>query len=116
NAIMRQSRQTMRAAIRAAIPDGVYRGETAIAKSEDGLEIKVAITAKDGELTIDFAGSSDQKTTGVNCTLVYTHVWATYTIKCLLCPRLPNNEGAFAPISVTAPEGSFLNPRFPAPV
>jgi N-methylhydantoinase B len=37
-------------------------------------------------------------------------------LKCLAAPHVPNNDGTFAPISVTAPEGSFLNPRFPAPV
>ena len=48
--------------------------------------------------------------------MVYTNVWATYTMKCLAAPGLPNNEGTFAPIVATAPEGTFLNPRFPAPV
>jgi N-methylhydantoinase B len=31
-------------------------------------------------------------------------------------PELPNNEGAFRPISVSAPEGSILNCTRPAPV
>jgi N-methylhydantoinase B len=47
---------------------------------------------------------------------VYTAVWSTYTIKCLAGPHVPNNEGTFSPIRVTAPHGSFLNPKFPAPV
>ena len=48
---------------------------------------------------------------------MYTDVYATYTIKCIAAPHIPNNEGTFAPIRVSrAPEGSFLNPRFPAPV
>src|SRR4029077_6464825 len=64
----------------------------------------------------DFAGSSPQSLLGINCTQVYTNVWATYTMKCLAAPALPNNEGTFAPVRVIAPEGSFLNPRFPAPV
>jgi N-methylhydantoinase B/oxoprolinase/acetone carboxylase alpha subunit len=80
------------------------------------MEIKVTVTAQDGALDIDFAGSSPQRDSGVNCTLVYTHVWSTYIVKCLLAPALPNNEGTFAPIRVRAPEGTFLNPRFPAPV
>jgi N-methylhydantoinase B len=116
HAIIAHSRNTMCNAIHAAIPDGTYRGGTLIEGSDTPLKIKVAITAKDGELDIDFTGSSDQRDVGVNCTLVYTHVWSTYIIKCLLCPSLPNNEGTFAPIRVSAPEGSFLNPRFPAPV
>jgi N-methylhydantoinase B len=115
-AIVAHSRTTMRKAIRAAIPDGVYRGETKIEGSPAPMEIKVAVTARDGTLDIDFAGSSPQRDTGVNCTLVYTHVWSTYIVKCLLAPALPNNEGTFAPLRVRAPEGTFLNPRFPAPV
>jgi N-methylhydantoinase B len=116
SAIMTHSRKTMRNAIRAAIPDGVYRGETLIEGSGAPLEIKVTVTAKDGELGIDFTGSSPQRDVGVNSTLVYTHVWSVYIMKCLLAPELPNNEGTFAPIRVTAPDGCFLNPRFPAPV
>ena len=115
-AIMTHSRKTMRNAIRAAIPDGVYHGATLIEGAGTQLEIKVAITAKDGQLDIDFAGSSQQRDVGVNCTLVYTHVWSVYIMKCLLAPGLPNNEGTFSPIRVSAPQGTFLNPRFPAPV
>ncbi|HYC48112.1 MAG TPA: hydantoinase B/oxoprolinase family protein [Burkholderiales bacterium] len=115
-AIMAHSRKTMRRAIREAIPNGVYHGETVIEGSANPLEIKVTITAKDGTLDIDFTGSSPQRDVGVNCTLVYTHVWSVYIMKCLLVPALPNNEGTFSPIRVRAPEGCFLNPRFPAPV
>jgi N-methylhydantoinase B len=115
-AIMTHSRKTMRNAIRSAIPDGVYHGETLIEGSGTPLEIKVTVTASDGELDIDFTGSSPQRDVGVNCTLVYTHVWSVYIVKCLLAPALPNNEGTFSPIRVSAPEGTFLNPRFPAPV
>ena len=115
-AITAHSRKMMRNAIRGAIPDGTYRGGTLVEGAGTPLEIKVRVTARDGELDVDFAGSSEQRDIGVNCTLVYTHVWSTYIIKCLLCPALPSNEGTFAPIRVSAPEGTFLNPRFPAPV
>jgi N-methylhydantoinase B len=115
-ALMAHSERTMRAAIRKAIPNGVYHGETHIEGSGAGLAIQVKVTAKNGALDIDFAGSSPQQDVGVNCTLVYTHVWSVYIMKCLLCPALPNNAGTFAPIRVHAPEGCFLNPKFPAPV
>ena len=115
-AITSHSKRTMRNAIRAEIPDGTYHGETLIEGAGTPLEIKVAVTARGGELDIDFTGTSQQQDVGVNCTLVYTHVWSVYIIKSLLCPALPNNDGTFAPIRVRAPEGTFLNPRFPAPV
>ena len=33
-----------------------------------------------------------------------------------MSPDVPNNEGAFRPLRITAPEGSILNARHPAPV
>ncbi|HEX3885041.1 MAG TPA: hydantoinase B/oxoprolinase family protein [Stellaceae bacterium] len=37
-------------------------------------------------------------------------------MKCALLPSLPNNEGMFRPITVTAPEGTLLNPTPPIAV
>jgi len=39
-----------------------------------------------------------------------------YALKCALLPSLPNNEGIFRCIEVATPEGSIVNPRFPAAV
>jgi len=114
-AIMDTSRRLMREAIRKHIPNGSYHGETTIEGAGDLLHIKVAIEARDGELAMDFAGTSPQLNFGINSTGVYTHLWATYIIKAMLCPALPSNAGTFAPIQVDIPEGCFLNARFPAP-
>lgn len=115
-AILDHSETTMRRAIAALVPDGVYDGSTTVDGFGEPLTIRVRIKARQGNLKIDFSGSDAQSQQGINCTLVYTRVWSTYIIKCIACPRLPNNAGTFAPITVNAPEGSFLNPRFPAPV
>jgi len=116
HAILAHSKTTMRRAIAAAIPDGVYHGSTTVDGFGEPLTIRVRVTARKGELDIDFAGSDAQSPQGINCTLVYTRVWSTYIVKCIASPRLPNNAGTFAPITVSAPEGCFLNPGFPAPV
>jgi N-methylhydantoinase B len=115
-AILDQSATAMRGALAEIIPNGTYFGETSVDGFDQPLFIRAKVTARDGMVDVDFAGSSPQSDQGINCTFVYTHVWATYIMKCLAAPGLPNNDGTFAPISVTAPEGSFLNPRFPAPV
>jgi N-methylhydantoinase B len=115
-AILERSERTMRSAIRACIPNGVYRGSTLIDGFDEPLTIRACVTAKDGAVDIDFAGSSPQSSHGINSTLVYTNVWCKYIIKCLVRPELPNNEGTFAPVGVKAPPGSFLNPVWPAPV
>jgi N-methylhydantoinase B len=106
----------MQQSIAETIPNGIYEGETSVDGFEEPLTIRSKLTVKDGNVHVDFAGSSPQSRQGINCTFVYTHVWATYIMKCLAAPQLPNNDGTFAPITVSAPEGSFLNPRFPAPV
>ncbi len=115
-AIISHSDATMRRGIAAAIPDGVYDGSTTVDGFGEPLTIRVRVEAKGGELDIDFSGSAAQSPLGINCTLVYTRVWSAYIVKCIASPHLPNNSGTFAPIRVHAPEGSFLNPRFPAPV
>ncbi|NIS29017.1 MAG: hydantoinase B/oxoprolinase family protein, partial [Actinobacteria bacterium] len=45
----------------------------------------------------------------------YTYAYTAYGLKAVLVPGIPMAEGCFAPITVNAPEGSLLNPRFPAP-
>jgi N-methylhydantoinase B len=46
----------------------------------------------------------------------YTEAYTTYGVKVIVSPEVPNNEGAFRPLRITAPEGSILNARHPAPV
>jgi len=48
--------------------------------------------------------------------MAYTYAMTAYAVRCVLLPGLPNNEGMYRPITVEAPEGSILNPRFPAAV
>jgi N-methylhydantoinase B len=48
--------------------------------------------------------------------LNYTAAYTSYALKCAVSPEVPHNDGSFRPVTVTAPEGSILNPRFPAAV
>jgi N-methylhydantoinase B len=107
---------SMRAAIR-AIPDGVYRFEDFLddwGPGTDPLRVSVTLTVADDTLGIDYAGSSPQTPSGLNSYINYTRSYSYAAIKSLTDPLGPMNEGALRPITVTAPEGSFLNPRPPA--
>ncbi|MSP83272.1 MAG: hydantoinase B/oxoprolinase family protein [Alphaproteobacteria bacterium] len=109
----------VRAAI-AAVPDGVYEGEDAT-DSEWGegreLIVKARVTVKGDTMTVDFAGTSDQVSRHVNAPFASTVSATLSCIKAVLTGSdVPFNEGAKRPISVTAPYGSILNPRPPAPV
>ena len=96
-----------------------YEGETFL--DSDGftdtpIRIKVTIRIEGDEAWVDFAGSDPQVTGFVNspmantATCVYVAFLTTVTT-----PDIPHNEGVYRPVHITAPEGSVVNPRFPAP-
>jgi N-methylhydantoinase B len=104
----------MRASIR-ALPDGTYRSEL----QTDGLmdtpiTIRLALTIDGDEIRMDFAGTDAQVDRAINCAMCYTYAMCMYGVKVCTSPNLPNNEGAWRPIRVTAPEGCIVNPVFPA--
>src|SRR5699024_3495975 len=39
-----------------------------------------------------------------------------YAVKCLMPADISFNEGSLAPVTIIAPEGTVVNPRFPAAV
>jgi len=105
----------MREAIR-AVPDGTYRYAFRTDGTGAPFDFKVALTVRGDEIVADFTGTSPQQPRAINCVLAYTYAMTAYAIRCALLPGLPNNEGMYRPITVKAPEGSLLNPRFPAAV
>jgi N-methylhydantoinase B len=114
--IVARSESSMRAASR-AVPDGVYAFEDFLddwGPGTDPLRVAVAVTVDGDGMTIDYAGSSPQTASGMNSYINYTRSYSYAAVKCLTDPLGPMNEGALRPITVTAPEGSFLNPRPPA--
>ncbi|MCY4466830.1 MAG: hydantoinase B/oxoprolinase family protein [Chloroflexi bacterium] len=113
--ILRRTEAAVRAAIR-DLPDGSCRNTIQIDGFDAPLTIACEITVAGDELRVDYAGSSPQVDRGINVVLNYTHAYTTYTLMAALAPGIPNNEGAFRPIQVSAPTGSILNCRRPAPV
>jgi len=110
-----RSEGAMRAAIR-AVPDGTYRYAFRTDGTGAPFEFKIALTVAGDEIVADYAGTSPQQPRAINCVLAYTFAMTAYAIRCALLPGLPNNEGMYRPIGVRAPEGSLLNPKFPAAV
>ena len=67
-------------------------------------------------MAIDFAGTDHQHPGNLNCPIAVTRSAAYFVVRCLTDPDVPASGGAFAPVSVTAPEGSLVNARRPAAV
>lgn len=113
--IQDRSEAAMRRAI-ADIPDGVYSREIKTDGIEEPLTIRVTLTIQGSALRADYAGTSPQVRRGINSVMNCTYAYTCYAIKCVLDPHTPRNEGSYRPIEVCAPEGTLVNPRFPAPV
>jgi N-methylhydantoinase B/oxoprolinase/acetone carboxylase alpha subunit len=116
--IIKRSEDATRAAIR-KLKSGTYIGESKFdvpGGEVITLKASVLVDATEGEITIDFTGSSSQTSTGINVVLNYTHAYSTFAVRSCLNPDLPNNTGSLAPIKVVAPPGSILNCTYPAPV
>ena len=115
--IQRQSEVATRSAIR-ELPAGIYPFTLPV----DGLgedlviQLKLTIDHERAEITCDYSGTSPQQPTAFNVVPNYAYAYTAFGIKCLVAPDIPNNEGCFRPLIVTAPEGTMLNPRFPAAV
>lgn len=103
----------------AAWPDGEYSFTDYIdgdGFSPDAIPIVCKVTVKGDHLYVDFAGSSPQVKGAINSTLSFVKSSTYLTVRCALEHDVPNNAGVYRCITVTAPEGSILNPRMPAPV
>ena len=113
------SERRVRAAI-AAAPDGTYLGEDAM--DDDGLgngplTVKARVTISGSDIEVDFAGTCDQVKTNMNNPFASTVASAVSCIKSVMTSAdIPYNDGCAKAIRVTAPYGSVLNPKPPAPV
>jgi N-methylhydantoinase B len=113
--ILDTSRRATRAAI-AKVPDGADRNEMRVDGYDAPVDMVVTLTVQDDRLTADFSGTSGPSSFGVNVPEVYTRAYACFALKCTIAPDVPNNAGSLEPFEITAPEGSILAARRPAPV
>jgi N-methylhydantoinase B len=103
-----------------AVPDGEYHGEDAV--DDDGLTdtpltVRARVTVRGSDIEVDFAGTCPQVARNLNCPYTSTVSAALAAVKSVLTSAdIPFNEGLKRPISIRAPLGSLLNPRYPAPV
>jgi N-methylhydantoinase B len=108
------------AALADAIPDGRY---TAVDWLEgDGvdhrdLELRVAVTVRQGRLHCDFGGTTGAARGNVNCPISVTRAAALFVVRCLAADDdLPTNGGVQRAVTVDAPAACLVNARWPSAV
>ena len=103
------------------IPDGRYTFTDYL--DDDGqpdsppIPIKVTLTIKDSHMHVDFSGTAAAVRGNLNAVPAIAKSAVAYCLRCaalaLVQTDLPMNEGAFAPVSITIPSGSLLDPPQP---
>lgn len=102
-----------------ALPDGTYEATDVMegdGVSEAEIPIKATVTIDGESISVDFEGSARQVTGNVNAPLSVAKSAVYFVVRCVTDPEIPPNHGCYTPVTVSAPEGSLLNPRPPAAV
>ncbi|WP_135826463.1 hydantoinase B/oxoprolinase family protein [Halorussus ruber] len=118
DAVVDYSRERMESEL-AALPDGEYRAQDVLegdGVTDDDIPISVAVEIDGSSLSVDFAGTADQLAGNLNAPLSVAKSAVYFAVRCATDPEIPPNQGCYAPISVSAPEGCLLNPAPPAAV
>ena len=100
------------------IPNGVYEGEWLVVDDgfnhEAEMKIKVKVTVEEEKMHFDFTGTSPQTKGYVNAPLPVTISSVMISFFMLTEQEIAHNEAIQRCISIHVPEGTMLNPLFPA--
>jgi N-methylhydantoinase B len=119
--MMDRTERAVRAEI-AAMPDGTYSGESST--DDDGtildepVTVRVDVTIKGDEITLDFSRSDAQRPGFINCVYASTYARAAAAVIVYMDPALADfhNEGSLRPMKLIAPLGNVTNCKYPATV
>jgi N-methylhydantoinase B len=116
--IISRTHRRMRQAI-SEIPDGVYRFDDVM--DDDGLgavdiPIRLKITVEGERAVFDWRGSSPQVRGNINLPLNATQAAIAYSLKALLDPDIPNNQGVIDCCETITDPGTIVDCQAPAPV
>ena len=95
------------------LDDGAFAYEM-----DNGAFVRVAISIDKAarSATFDFTGSSAQLPDNFNAPYSIARAASLYVVRTLIDDVIPMNDGCLRPIRLVIPEGSLLNPAFPAAV
>jgi 5-oxoprolinase (ATP-hydrolysing) len=96
-----------------SLSDGTFRYEM-----DNGAEICVSVSVdrETRSAEIDFAGTSAQQPNNFNAPYSICRAATLYVFRTMVDDAIPMNDGCLRPIALRVPEGSMLNPHYPAAV
>ena len=112
--IFSRTRTAMRERLR-ALPKGQWRNEMTTDGYDEPIPLAATIDIREDTIHVDFAGSAPVSRWGINVPLIYGKAYASYALKCVVAPDVPNNAASLEFFSVSSPINILNAPR-PAPV
>ncbi|NNK78505.1 MAG: 5-oxoprolinase, partial [Litoreibacter sp.] len=80
------------------------------------IKVAVRVNTDAGTAEIDFTGTSPQGANNYNAPRAICNAVVLYVFRTLVGADIPLNEGCLKPLRIIAPEGTMINPRYPAAV
>ena len=80
------------------------------------IKVHVSVDRERREATIDFTGTSPQQPNNFNAPAAISVAAVLYVFRTLVNDDIPLNAGCLKPLQIIIPEGSMLEPRYPAAV
>jgi 5-oxoprolinase (ATP-hydrolysing) len=125
--IARYTLATVEAYMQHALDHGEAAVREAIGRLHDGafvypmdsgaqIAVRVAIDPEARRATIDFSGTSPQRPDNFNAPASICKAAVLYVFRTLVRQDIPLNAGCLRPLEIVIPEGSILNPAYPAAV
>ena len=110
--LLAHGERRMRADI-AALPDGSWEAEDIIEGPNGPLYIRATVTIAGDEIIADFSRTDPEVQAPLNCRIPTVRACLAYVMSATLDPGVAPNAGALRPLRAVAPEGTFVNARFP---
>ena len=80
------------------------------------VSVEIRIDREKRAAVIDFSETSAQQPNNFNAPSAVCRAAVLYVFRTLVDETIPMNEGVLKPLDIVIPEGSMLNPRYPAAV
>jgi N-methylhydantoinase B len=100
------------------IPEGTFSGEATLdhdGQGREGLTVRVDLVRQGDRIHLDFSRTDEESRGFVNSPESNTRAFALLPLLGLLDDSVPCNVGLLRALEVTAPEGTLVSPRRPAP-
>jgi 5-oxoprolinase (ATP-hydrolysing) len=115
-AYMRRVRDNAEESVRRVI-GGLNSGEFEYEMDQGAMiRVKITVERESRSAVVDFTGTSAQLANNFNAPSAVCRAAVLYVFRTLVDDEIPMNEGCLRPIRIVIPEGSMLNPRYPAAV